>query len=133
MCDFCDPENMKHLAVSENSSSWVICNRYPIHPSLGHFLIVPKKHYIKLSEFKLAEKLDLFFLMADFTEKIEEQLKPERLEVRFNQGKSVGQSMAHFHVHILCREPGDGIINYHRGNRPEISEEALNRFKIILK
>jgi diadenosine tetraphosphate (Ap4A) HIT family hydrolase len=119
--------------IQETALSWVICNLKPIHPKLGHFLVVPKDHKTKLSDLSNQERLDIFSLLDEFIREVEEKINPEGINILFNQGEVAGQTCEHFHVHIICRQDGDEIINYHRnGDRPEIKNEAIERLKQLL-
>ena len=87
--------------VFENANSLVIKNLYPKAPC--HLLVLPKGEYESYTQFGLSastqEKLDLIeainFVIKEY--KLDE--KGYRLVV--NTGDYGGQSVPHFHIHVL--------------------------------
>lgn len=133
MCVFCDLENMRRLLIIETDFTWVISNIHPIN-ALGHFLLVPKAHVTKLTELTDEQREDVFNLLFAVTSRIEERVGPEGLNIQVNQGTIAGQTILHFHIHVICRSKGDGIVNMHKdGDRPEIDEKTVLDLKRLLK
>ena len=90
--------------IFENKSTIVIKNLYPKAPH--HFLVLPKGEYESFTTFGLnatpEEKLDLI-------EAINEVVKEYKLDdagyrLVANTGYYGGQSVPHFHIHILGGE-----------------------------
>ena len=75
---------------------------HDIHPAAPvHILIVPKKHFLDLSEADKtnSELLGNLLLAA---EKIATQLKLEKgYRIIINKGENGGQLVPHFHIHLL--------------------------------
>lgn len=73
----------------------------------GHLLIVPKAHYASLSE--VPE--DLLKESAVLTQKVAEAavraLHADGVNIIQNNGQAAGQSVPHFHIHVLPRVSGD--------------------------
>lgn len=116
--------------VSETEHGVVLCNKFPICES-GHFLIIPKRHTSTLSGLTREEQTDLFNLLSCFMQKVEKIIVPEGINVLFNQGEIAGQTVSHFHIHIICRSQGDGISNFKKENgaRAETTESQLGYMK----
>jgi histidine triad (HIT) family protein len=126
MCIFCDVESIEELMVSETKHSVALCNKFPICED-GHFLIIPRRHAETLLDLTKEEQVDLFDLLSRFMQKVEELIVPEGINVLFNRGMVAGQTVPHFHIHIICRYQEDGISNFKKenGSRPETTESKL--------
>lgn len=76
--------------------------------STGHTLIIPKKHYKDLTEMngELAGKL----LMAarEIGMRQMERLGAAGFNIVQNNGAAAGQTVLHFHIHVIPRYEGDG-------------------------
>ena len=95
-------EDTSVLAFEDNSPS------APIHA-----IVVPKGEYISFADFTTrapAEEVGKFFATV---RKIAESLDPQGKGYRLitNNGKDAGQTVFHFHVHILGGEPLGGVLH----------------------
>lgn len=83
-----------------------------IHPrSIGHTLIVPKRHYELLTDMPEKE-------LAAFATSLQRVTKgfmkyAEGLNILQNNGKAAGQLVSHVHFHLIPRRNGDGIMLSH--------------------
>ncbi len=125
---FNDLEDIKNRIIIENDLAYAFPTNMPIVP--GHILIVPKRQVEaieKMTEDEIMAVLDLA-----------EELKPALMELfgvtgfnhAWNEGKDAGQSIPHFHLHLIPRKPKDtGIHQYdprkflYRPGSREISPE----------
>lgn len=79
-----------------------------IHPtSIGHTLLVPKKHYDLLTDMPHKE-------LAAFATSLQNVMKgfqtyADGVNILQNNGKAAGQLVSHVHFHIIPRRDGDGI------------------------
>lgn len=75
----------------------------------GHMLAVPKKHVVSLFD---CDEETLFALMST-VKKVSEHLINncgyEGVNLLNASGKAAGQSVPHFHIHIIPRKTGDNI------------------------
>lgn len=104
MCIFCDIIAGKvpspRLYEDEN---FIIINDIS-HRANKHYLIIPKKHYAKLSEQSEVEAVKLGKMLNKIPS-LEKTLGIENgYRLVINQGEDAGQSVAHLHVHILGGE-----------------------------
>ena len=84
---------------------FLIKDRFPVSP--GHILIISKKarsDYFELSE---SEKISLPNLIDKAKSIIEEQYQPDGYNIGMNCGSAAGQTVMHFHCHIIPRYKGD--------------------------
>lgn len=71
--------------------------------NFGHSLVIPKKHYENF--YDVAEK-DLNAVVKTtqyLTNAIKSSLNPEGINIISNNGSSAGQTIYHFHFHIIPR------------------------------
>lgn len=106
-CIFCKLANgvFETNTVYEDDQFRVILDAAPA--TKGHALILPKDHYANIYEIdenvaadamKLAKKL-----VTDFTEK----LGCDGYNIVQNNGEAAGQTVFHFHMHLIPRYVGD--------------------------
>lgn len=74
----------------------------------GHALILPKEHYedlFAMPEELAAEAMKLAKRLAGIQK---ERLKADGLNLVQNNGAAAGQTVRHFHIHLIPRYEGDG-------------------------
>ncbi|MEK7564044.1 MAG: HIT domain-containing protein [Patescibacteria group bacterium] len=132
-CSFCSIPEIKERAVFENDLVWAFPTNIPITP--GHILVSPVRCVKSFKDLTNEERLAIF----DLAEKIMDSLKKvygaEGFNCAWNQEKLAGQSVPHFHLHIISRKEGDtGVLGYdprsmlyRTGDREPTSEEELLR------
>jgi histidine triad (HIT) family protein len=76
---------------------------YDINPSAPiHVLIIPKEHFEKFDE----TPSEIISEMADFIKEVAKTLNITDYRLVTNNGKSAGQEIFHFHVHLLSNPNG---------------------------
>lgn len=96
------PEDKK---IHVGQHFFIIEDNYPVSP--GHLLIISnkeKKDYFELSEDEQKELTVLIFVSKKI---IEQQYNPDGYNIGMNCGESAGQTVFHFHCHIIPRYLGD--------------------------
>ena len=78
---------------------------YPV--SLGHALVVPRRHATSWTELTAEEKANLTTGIDAIRALIDERYEPHAYNVGFNDGEAAGQTIVHFHVHVIPRYQGD--------------------------
>jgi diadenosine tetraphosphate (Ap4A) HIT family hydrolase len=112
-CAFCN-----FLAASrilENPSFFCVLDKYPVNP--GHLLLISKRHVRDLFELSEKEFNDLYSILQESREKLRAEYKPDGFNVGANCGEAAGQTVFHFHLHVIPRfekdvaDPRGGIRN----------------------
>ena len=75
--------------------------------SLGHALILPRRHAASWSELTADEKAELTAGIDAIRALIDERYQPHAYNVGYNDGEAAGQTIMHFHVHVIPRYQGD--------------------------
>ena len=79
--------------------------------TLGHTLVVPKKHYENI--FELPEDSSIFNIVTKLATKIKKATNCSGINILNNNGVSAGQTVNHFHIHIIPRYENDKLeINF---------------------
>ena len=102
-CIFCKIANgqIPSNTLYEDKDFRVIMDISPV--SKGHSLIIPKSHYENL--FELPEKLlaSASIVAKKVGVNIKEKLNADGINIIQNNGTVAGQSVFHYHVHIVPR------------------------------
>jgi len=89
----------------ENEFAQMRADANPI--SLGHALIVTKRHIADYFELDPAEIKGLWELVNKTKLHLSERHHPDGFNVGINVGKAAGQTVQHVHVHLIPRYSGD--------------------------
>jgi histidine triad (HIT) family protein len=84
-----------------------------IHPvSVGHTLVVPKKHYENIYEIPEEEVAYLYKIVKNITYAVNKTVDAEGIRIVQNNGEAAGQVVFHMHVHIIPMSKGRQWIHY---------------------
>tara|TARA_Y100001954_G_scaffold9877_1_gene9952 strand:- start:1338 stop:1703 length:366 start_codon:yes stop_codon:yes gene_type:complete len=84
---------------------FLIFDSFPVSP--GHILIISNSEKIDFFELSVEERSELTTLIKVAKEIIEKDYKPDGYNIGMNCGKSAGQTVMHFHCHLIPRYKGD--------------------------
>ena len=79
----------------------------PVHD--GHCLVIPKPHHRDVFEIAPEAMAAAARTAARVAKAVSETVKPDGLNLIQANGPGAGQSVGHFHFHILPRWRGDGV------------------------
>jgi diadenosine tetraphosphate (Ap4A) HIT family hydrolase len=97
---------MTHSAVVlNNDHAMSIYDGFPL--SIGHMLIIPKRHIDSLFEASIEERTALFDLLAEARGLLLEECDPDGFNIGINDGAAAGQTVMHLHIHLIPRYAGD--------------------------
>jgi len=102
-CLFCEIERSKEIA--SNNHALAIYDRYPI--SVGHTLIIPKRHIASIFDLTSEEQSAMLELLAEMRRVLLGERSPDGFNIGINDGTSAGQTIMHLHVHLIPRYFGD--------------------------
>lgn len=74
----------------------------------GHALILPKEHAANLFELPEATAAETMKLAKKMATKMKTALKADGFNLVQNNGAAAGQTVDHFHLHLIPRYEGDG-------------------------
>ena len=103
ICPFCVLDST--CIIASNAHAYAICDGYPI--SVGHALILPKRHIASLFETTSEERNALLDLLANVKTELIIKHKPDGFNIGINDGLAAGQTVMHLHIHLIPRYAGD--------------------------
>lgn len=84
---------------------FILPDKYPV--SSGHLLIISKEHRQDFFDLSDEEKNELPKLITATKHLIEKEHNPTGYNIGMNCGSSAGQTVFHFHCHVIPRYAGD--------------------------
>lgn len=93
----------------------------------GHALILPKNHYANLYELPDESAAEVMKLAKKMACIMRDKLKCDGFNLVQNNGESAGQTVFHFHMHLIPRYKDDGQVLGWKAGSP--SEEELDEIK----
>lgn len=138
-CAYCDIPAIKERTIIENEFAWAFPTNIPIVS--GHILIAPIRCVALFEELTYNEQRAIFDLRDRLKPALTKIFGAEGFNYAWNEGKVAGQSVPHFHLHMLPRKNGDtGITEYEPrkflyrpGSREESPEEELKTISEIIR
>lgn len=103
-CLFCDL--IGKSKVIYDSNSWIaVLDNYPV--SNGHTLLIPKEHYETYFDLPDMLKESMHYAIEHIKEFLDKEYTPDGYNIGCNCGEAAGQTIHHFHLHIIPRYNGD--------------------------
>lgn len=94
--------------------------------SKGHALILPKEHYANLYELDDAVAAKALVLAKKMITKLTDILGCDGYNIVQNNGAEAGQSVFHFHMHLIPRYKGDTVdIKWKLGKLTDQDKEEI--------
>ena len=98
--------------------------------SLGHVLILPKEHFDNVYALDDDTAAHVFQVAVKVAKALKEGLNLEGLNIVQNNGEIAGQTVFHFHMHIIPRYKGDTV---NVGWKPgEVTDEEIEKIKSLV-
>ena len=100
--------------VYEDNDFRVILDIAPANP--GHCLILPKNHAADIFEMDEELVAKAHCLAKKIATALKSALKAEGVNILQNNGAAAGQSVSHYHIHVIPRNTGDNVTLNKEGN-----------------
>ena len=95
--------------------------------TLGHTLVMPKKHYENFLEMPKEEFADLMEKTQTIAKQVVENLEAKGCNILINTNEVAGQSVMHTHVHIIPRYDENDTISIAFNENKFDLDEVLNK------
>lgn len=131
-CIFCKIANgeIPSNTLYEDRDFRIILDISPANP--GHTLILPKKHFENIFDISDALVKEAFLLAKKTARALMDLGFAEGVNILQNNGETAGQTVGHFHIHVIPRKKDDGVTI--KSKVFEVSEEETDRIvKTIFK
>lgn len=134
-CIFCKLANkdIPTNIIYEDEKFTVIMDASPA--TKGHALILPKNHAANIYELPDKDAADIFVLAKKMAKKMTEILQCDGFNIVQNNGEVAGQTVFHFHMHIIPRYKDDGqVIGWNpQESDPEVQAQLAAKIGQALK
>ncbi len=124
-CIFCKIANGEIPAtkVYENDMFIVIMDKFPA--TKGHLLIIPKQHAENIYDLQPEVAKEVFPLAQKMANALYKALSPEGINLLQNNGKAAGQTVFHFHIHLIPIKSEDLV--YISWKNQSLDDEEITR------
>ena len=103
-CQFCTISQDR--VISDNNDFFVIKDGYPVTEQ--HSLIITKQHELLLSDMSEDQLLNMHrAIKAVKNQILESDSSVTGFNIGINEGEDAGQTVMHFHCHVIPRRKGD--------------------------
>ena len=108
-CIFCKIANgeIPSATVYEDSICRVILDENPANK--GHALIIPKEHIDNIYSMDAETAAKIFTIATEVAKAQKAELNPDGLNILQNNGEAAGQTVFHFHMHLVPRYIKDNV------------------------
>ncbi len=109
-CIFCKILNgeIPSNKVFENDNFIAILDAFPANE--GHTLVIPKKHYENIFEIDEDTLKEGYAIAKKIATSIKKALNVKDINILQNNGALAGQTVNHFHIHIIPRKENDKVV-----------------------
>lgn len=134
-CVFCEivAGNIPARILIQNERAVALLDAFPL--AVGHTLIIPKSHYVKVQDMDEGDSMAVFELTCKITRAVEIASQANASTIAVHNGREAGQEVPHVHVHIVPRKSGDGAGAIHSmfKNKPKLGPQEMDslRDKIV--
>lgn len=133
-CIFCDIIARKAPAsiVYEDDVVIAFMDLFPINP--GHTLVVPKQHFVRVTELDDITAARMMTVARDIAAAIyRSSVQAEGVNLTLADGRAAGQEVPHAHLHVIPRFRGDGFRCTRSGGLRQASRAQLAEKADLLK
>ncbi len=108
-CIFCKIINKEFDSniIYEDDDIIALLDKFP--SSLGHTLVVPKKHVTNIFELDKNTGSKIFSKAIDICNNLKSTLGIDNINILQNNGSLASQTVFHFHLHIIPRYENDNV------------------------
>jgi histidine triad (HIT) family protein len=113
-CIFCQivAQTAPSFRVDEDELTYTFMDIFPVAP--GHTLIITKEHFENIFETTPGALAAVARKSVDVAAAINRELAPEGLGVFQLNGAAAGQTVFHYHMHLIPRSGGDTLALHSR-------------------
>jgi histidine triad (HIT) family protein len=118
--------------IYEDDSTLSFLDINPVNP--GHALIIPKRHSPTLFAVPDEDLRAIIPVVKRIAAAVQEELSPDGINLHQANGPGAAQSVLHFHIHVVPRRFGDGLIvnwELRPGDKAEIAAVAERLKRVI--
>jgi histidine triad (HIT) family protein len=118
VCPFCKIIIGKTPAsiVYEDATTIAFMDSHPAN--VGHTLVISKEHWENIYEIPENILAEVAEVVKEVSVAVKKTISADGISILQLNGRAAGQSVMHFHVHIIPRFRGDSIVGHKGLERP---------------
>lgn len=119
-CIFCKiiGDEIPSTTLYEDENFRVIMDISPA--AKGHAIMISKKHFANIFELDEATASKSMVLASKIAKAMKDELKCDGINILQNNGEAAGQTVFHFHIHLIPRFKDDSVtITWRQGSYEE--------------
>lgn len=93
--------------LAENQFAFAFLDIQPA--AEGHSLVIPKAHFENVYEIGAADMAGVGELVRQLASAVREVIRPDGMMITQANGPAAGQSVMHFHTHLIPRHEGQRL------------------------
>lgn len=130
-CIFCKILNgdIPSNKVFENDNFIAILDAFPANE--GHTLVIPKKHFENIFEIDEETLKEGYAIAKRIASSIKKSLNIENINILQNNGVLAGQTVKHFHIHVIPRLENDTVVM--KSTPISIDNEKIKQIMLDIK
>jgi histidine triad (HIT) family protein len=109
--------------VAEDERALAFLDIFPV--ASGHVLVVPKDHAENVFEMEEGPMRTVAALARRVARAIQAELAPDGLAVYQANGEAAGQTVWHYHQHLIPRQSGDKMLFHGRARADDAGLAAI--------
>lgn len=110
MCIFCKIANNEIPSYKIYEDEMCLAFLDLSQANIGHTLVIPKQHYDNILDIDSETTKHIFNVVSMLTKHLNQKLNISDFNILNNCGVNAGQTINHFHVHIIPRHKNDNIV-----------------------
>ena len=128
-CVFCKIVQGKipSVKVAEDAQTLIFMDIQPASP--GHTLVIPKTHAANLMEITEADLFAVTKTVQRLARAIRSALAPDGIRIVQTNGAAAGQTVLHYHVHLIPMQEGQRLGTH--GRAPADREQLKTQAALI--
>lgn len=132
MCVFCKIIDGSIPSYKLYENGFVTCFLDISQATKGHTLVVPKKHIENIFTLDETSAEEIMKATTVVSNLLKEKLGVENINLLNNSGEKAGQTVMHFHLHVIPRY-GNDEVDFHQVDHESNFEELDKLYKILTK
>ena len=99
----------------------------------GHVLVVPKKEFEDILELDESVAAHLYQVVVKLAKAIKKSFNPSGINILNNNGEIAGQTVFHYHIHIIPRYEVNDVTFVLENNYGKVSSDELSKRADLIK
>jgi histidine triad (HIT) family protein len=102
-------------------------------PIPGHVLVVPKTHVREILALDDVTGAAIMSTVARVARAVQAAFAPDGMNIFQSNGEAAGQEVFHFHMHVLPRRTGDGLLRMYDASPEMPPRDELDELAAALR